>query len=460
MIQVLIADDEPFVLSSLREGIAWEKLGLHVAACVSNGREALEAISGMQIHIAILDIRMPGMNGLELCEILRRRQENIQLILISGYAEFSYAERAIGYGVLGYCLKPLEYEKVTRLLRKAVKNLTTVHHGPGPEDELMDALENGETQEVAGILANMGFHAGDFYVAVTIGEERLFFAQGEGIRMQLGRGQFGYLFLHPLKETEIEAYLSRTENQGLGYSGRPVGAHELSAMLDACMVQACQFFVEPENRTFHIVDEQDAARLLDGIAQNMERNRWEMVCDQLTAADEIRESFTVRSATRLCNMIHTSSLFREEETDYYIYNLKQLIADYGTFSNMIKRLREEIAAIRGTAYQEQSFSNTAFMKLMIYIRENYKNEISLASAGAAVHMSPNYISQLFKKEAGVTFIHYITQLRMEDAVRLLATTQMPVFDIAMEVGFNDYFYFLKIFKKYTGKTPNQYRNEN
>ena len=74
-------------------------------------------------------------------------------------------------------------------------------------------------------------------------------------------------------------------------------------------------------------------------------------------------------------------------------------------------------------------------------------------------MNPNYVSQLFKKEAGITFIHYITQLRMEEAVNLLSMTKKPVVEIASEVGYNDYFYFCKTFKKYMGKTPSRYREE-
>lgn len=111
--------------------------------------------------------------------------------------------------------------------------------------------------------------------------------------------------------------------------------------------------------------------------------------------------------------------------------------------------------------EESAYSNTAFMGLMVYIKENYKKDISLSTAGQALHMNPNYISQLFKKEAGITFIHYITQLRMEDAVNLLSMTNKPVIDIAMEVGFNDYFYFLKTFKNLRGKRhPSTERNYN
>ena len=72
-------------------------------------------------------------------------------------------------------------------------------------------------------------------------------------------------------------------------------------------------------------------------------------------------------------------------------------------------------------------------------------------------MTPNYISQLFKREAGVTFVQYITQKRLEDAKELLLATQKSIEEIAAEVGVKDYCYFQKIFKKATGMPPGKYR---
>lgn len=66
---------------------------------------------------------MPGLNGLELCEKLHEANPNIQIILISGYADFSYAQRAIQLGVLGYCLKPVDIQYLQKLLRQAVQNI-------------------------------------------------------------------------------------------------------------------------------------------------------------------------------------------------------------------------------------------------------------------------------------------------------------------------------------------------
>lgn len=460
MFKVLIADDEPSVITSLKDSIQWDSLGLKLEACASGGREVIEIVEEQQIDIAILDIRMPGMNGLELCDYLRKNQKDIQLIIISGYAEFSYAERAIRYGVLGYCLKPLEYDQITKLLLKAVKNLEKAAPAISGAD-FLDALEGEDSNAVAEILNRVGFEEKAYYVAVTIGEGKLGFPPNEGMIVEFGRGQCGYITRRPLLEEEIRTYLKNPENQGIGGCKEPVGPGEIAAALHSCTVKAYQFFVDPQCRICWEVQELKANELLSGILYNVEKNRWDAVCDQLTVIDEkYRKEFTIRSSTKLCNMIYTGSLFREEETDYYIYSLKQLVSEYGSLTEMLRRLREAIISAKTSGVAEESFTNTAFMKLMGYINKNYKNEISLTSAGEALHMNPNYVSQLFKKEAGTTFIRYITQLRLDDAVKLLMTTNMPVVDIAMGVGFNDYFYFLKTFKKFKGKTPSQYRKEN
>lgn len=468
MYQVLIADDEPSVIASLEESIDWEGLGLKLAASVSNGNEVRKILERQEIDIAILDIRMPGMSGLELCEYIRRKKENIQIIIISGYAEFSYAERAIRYGVLGYCLKPLEYDRISRLLLKAVNVLESTHPAVSGAD-LLDALENGEEKTIADILAAMGFAEKEFYVAVSIGNGKLEMALPESLVIEFGRNQFGYLSGAPLSKEQIESFLRQPGNQGIGYLEKQITAGELAGALDECTVMAYQFFVDPDQRVCTRQDETGAGKILGEISRSMEKNRWDCVCDQLELAGEkYRQCFTVRTCIRLANMIYTGSLFREEETDYYIYSVKQLVGEYGSLTEMIGKLKRAIKM--AAAGQESSdkyaenlsdgFSNTAFMRLVQYIGENYKKEISLTSAGEALHMNPNYVSQLFKKEAGITFVQYVTQLRMEEAVNRLTMTKDTAVDIAAEVGFNDYFYFLKTFKKFTGKTPSQYRKEN
>ena len=110
MFRVIIADDENRIVKMLAASIPWTKLGLSVASFASDGMEALRLAEEKKADIIITDIRMPGLNGLELCEKLHEANPNIQIILISGYADFSYAQRAIQLGVLGYCLKPVDIQ--------------------------------------------------------------------------------------------------------------------------------------------------------------------------------------------------------------------------------------------------------------------------------------------------------------------------------------------------------------
>ena len=339
-----------------------------------------------------------------------------------------------------------------------MKNLEKA--APADSDgSFLDALENGDTNTLRQILKTHGMKEVQLFTAVTVGEERIELSAEEAMILDLGQGQYGYITEKPISQERVEAYLSHAGNQGAGICERAVEAKELSQAVQNCIAMAYQFFITPGSRLCRKLDERKSVALLEKVQKSVWEERWDQVYEFLAEMEKSGvDQLTVRSAVKLCNIIFTGSLFRGEETDYYIYGIRQLVTEYGTLKNMLASLRAAILAAR-TPETEEGYTNAAFMKLMVYIRENYKKSISLSTAGEALHMNPNYVSQLFKKEAGITFIHYITQLRMEDAVNLLSMTKKPVVDIAMEVGFNDYFYFCKTFKKYMGKTPSQYREE-
>ena len=102
------------------------------------------------IDIVITDIRMANTDGLSLCQKISRMERNIQTIIISGFAEFSYAQRAISYGAVGYCLKPLEYDEIKRVLLRAVHRLKRAD--PQPDyDDLLDALQNADEPELVSL---------------------------------------------------------------------------------------------------------------------------------------------------------------------------------------------------------------------------------------------------------------------------------------------------------------------
>lgn len=102
--------------------------------------------------------------------------------------------------------------------------------------------------------------------------------------------------------------------------------------------------------------------------------------------------------------------------------------------------------------------NRLFKGAKLFIQDNYRNaNLSLKDAAAHLELSSNYFGNMFKKEAGVSFNQYLTQLRIENAKALLLDPLTKLYEIGEEVGFNDYTYFSRIFKKHTGFSPSEYR---
>jgi AraC-like DNA-binding protein len=101
--------------------------------------------------------------------------------------------------------------------------------------------------------------------------------------------------------------------------------------------------------------------------------------------------------------------------------------------------------------------NKAFLRILEYLTQNYKNDIKIKDIAKAAGIHPNYTISLFRKESGVNITHYILMLRTYESQRLLLTTDMKIIDIAMETGFDSMSNFYKYFKKICGKTPRDYR---
>ena len=92
-----------------------------------------------------------------------------------------------------------------------------------------------------------------------------------------------------------------------------------------------------------------------------------------------------------------------------------------------------------------------------YINSHFNENISLSQVAGKIFISKNYLCDLFKKELNVTFIDYVTDLRVEKAKELLRSSGMKMYEISEAVGYNDYAYFSQIFKRHTGTTLSDYR---
>jgi len=114
---------------------------------------------------------------------------------------------------------------------------------------------------------------------------------------------------------------------------------------------------------------------------------------------------------------------------------------------------ESVALLRAdTGHQEVD-------KLLLYMKENYRSFISLKTLANHVSMDEKYISTLFKKKTGTNIIYYLHQLRIAEAKRRLEQSRLPVSEIGLQVGYENDNYFIKMFKRFTGMTPNAYRGQ-
>ena len=121
MLKVVIADDEVRVCRLIQKLVDWNALGMEVAGTASNGFEALDLVTALSPDILITDIRMPGCDGLELIEKAKQVSPNLEIALISGYAQFEYAQTAMRFDVGGYLLKPINKDALMSTLEKLGK---------------------------------------------------------------------------------------------------------------------------------------------------------------------------------------------------------------------------------------------------------------------------------------------------------------------------------------------------
>ncbi len=123
MWKVIAADDESYVRDALQQLIPWEELGCEVQKIVCDGQELVDEMNIAHPDIIITDIRMPQIDGLEVCKYVNQYCPEAQVIILSAYSDFSYARTAIRYGACEYILKIELVEELPRAIEKVVKTL-------------------------------------------------------------------------------------------------------------------------------------------------------------------------------------------------------------------------------------------------------------------------------------------------------------------------------------------------
>lgn len=457
MFKVMLVDDENHILNFMHTSIPWKQLELKVVATAADGETALKLASQENIDIVITDIRMPKLNGLELCQKLYETNPNMQIIIVSGYADFAYAQKAIQLQVLGYCLKPIDASELTTLVRTAIRNIhkETTFNG----DTLLDCIEEGTDQSIQSIFNHLGMKAEKYYVASSIKMRNIGKALNSRLTLKLGKHKYLYFSTCPFNQTSASRLIFYSKKKcGIGIYPHPVSPSKLKNAITNVTVMAYQFFI---TNTPTLCEQLVESSLTDNLFSEL-INSLQTSKDLKIFLEKLQNTnysiiLNLKTVYKLYNKIYSSNLMSTvvDREESFLYGYEQLATEYTCFDDVLTEMLDKLSApiVREP---EPTPSISSFMQIIKYVNENYHNDISLKKLSELFHMNPSYISCLIKTETGVTYSQYLTELRIGKAKQLLQTTNLSLNEISQSVGFNDYFYFIKRFKKVVGVTPGRF----
>lgn len=460
MYRVLLIDDERLVLASLRRRIPWEACGFTVCGQACSGREGLEKIRELQPELVFTDIRMPGISGLDLIQQARTEFPQVRFVVISGYSEFEYAKRAIEYGVLGFCVKPFDEEEIRTLLGNIRRQLDA--QAPAAQAVSSAAFRPGDSpQRVDRELADLGLSPETpKWVLELLGDEPVPPIQGDSrTRWWALPAAGGRCFLLAGADGAEDAARFFSGCSGTvrsGISGPFSSGEELErAALEARVAAYGYFFGHPGFHKFQGRMESpelpELLRALRGAFSSRD------LAGIQKAAEAFRDGdFTIRDAFRFYN---TAALLPQGE-------VLPLLDDYASLTGRFPdagALAAEVARVlcQSAAALSESDSRSAVMrKILLYVNEHYDDpELGVGKISEIFGFNQNYVSQMFKKSEQEGFTAYLTRVRMGHAIQLLRESDCQIREVGERCGYGDYFYFARVFKKYTGRSPGEYRGE-
>lgn len=401
MWSVMIIDDEQNFCAILEDYIAREGGRFYVRGCFGDGQLAWDWLQKNDVDLIITDIRMPNMTGLDLAQRLFETERDIPLIVVSGYSDFDYAKRAIQYGVVNYLLKPVDFSELGETLARLDAQLSARRASPGEDSQIVLFL----FYAMAGLLSareNLAHAANVARVPFNIETDcfRLFEAGACAAPARMEKENLAQILENLLR---------------LRFAGANVyRVHETAESFYFLAVGGCAA--------------QNGARAEDELLRQAEGfvPRFSLLAE----ADGM---------TAFCRAVWQSGL-RE------------------TFLASISQRELAIDALSGEAPDDDRIrrKRLIFDQAAAYMREHLQEDISREDAARAAFVSQSYLSHVFSDIAGMSFMEYLTKIRMERAVMLLATGKR-INDIAETVGYRSRKSFLANFRVFTGLTPSEYR---
>ena len=421
MYDILIVDDEPASLKALEYVLDWECHGFQIAGRAAGGREAFEMMAEQSYSLVVTDIRMPGMDGLELAERIRAVSD-VPILILSGYEDFEYARKAMRIGVEDYLMKPVEAAELVDKLEAVRKRLETKTL---TEQRLYHALPIMQDQWLRhwahGLLDDL-----------TILE-----------RLAL-----------PVPVQDAEAYSLMLVELNVGPS---VKYDRLGPDMKIRRFAVRNIIEDLCGEHGAVFEESDArfGLIRMGRADELREERL------AGYARELREQVLRYAKEAVTVSVGPAALAWPRLVSSYLAALRLLEDRKLTFPR--KRERgpdaEGILVAQPLDFDREPQARQMVEKVKRLARERFHQNINLRLIAAEVYLNPTYLGQLFMTQEGVSFQQYLLSLRMENAKELLLGTGKKIYEIALEVGYREIDWFYKKFRDYEGMSPGEYREK-
>lgn len=470
---VLILDDEEWIVRGLVEMLDWEQYGFAVTGQYTDPEAALQKIRETEPDLILLDIHMPKINGAVMMEMIREEGIPTEFIILSGYSDFSVAQKAITHGAHGYLLKPLKKTELISALQRVKKtfeersnNEIGIPIDPMNYDAFFRHAWSGqETPAEQGGNFQLILTDSDLPMALPVSQKAVF---SKPVNIYGGRILWMAVSQENSEPCDEEGMRRWSKENGISVGLSRPGAslkeyHNMFRQANCALCCAhlqnrtdCYLYTPP-----NMVEVYRWMRTLQKLYEekNSEKIYWELS----HLADEWKFQGNPASVLMLISQLTTVVPGKELERKNREMNLEKFLYDdiSSKFSNITEIFDYLIQLLRSDeeAQEELVQIPKTVSDLKRYLYVHYTEELNLTCISREFYLTPAYLCEIFKKYTGCTITGYLLKIRMEKASALLQDTVTSLVEISAQVGYSDYNYFCRLFKRYFNISPNAYRKE-
>ncbi len=413
--KVFLVEDEIVTREGIRDTVDWGAAGYQFCGEAPDGEIALPLIRERRPETVITDIKMPFMDGLQLCRILRETLPAIKIIILSGHDEFKYAQEAIQIGVTEYLLKPIVPQELLAALHKVAHQIDQ---------------ERQTSAHLQALQAQMSSHR-------SMLRERCLLDLVAGNSSSAD-------FIERAQSLEIDLLAP-------WYQVLVIRAVPRAGAPDAPIYSVCQQVDAITTET--VGDSASIVSFKQGLEETiliLKGETPDALANQVQQLSELLQQRTARLAVIGAGQA-------TERLGTIVQSFAQALAQISAGE---RPMPAGMPVRPDDHHQEYSHSAALIAKARSYIDTCYADpDISLSQVAAQVLLSPTYFSVVFAREVGETFIEYLTKVRIRKATELLRTTSLTSSEIAYQVGYHNPRYFYSVFRKVVGLPPNEFRRQ-